>query len=131
LHIALDAPDRPKPMLDAVLDARRLAGRHTGLASATTLLRNLIDKSSGVFTSTLVWVRLSIAAAIAAMSKSVIPSGIDQQIKIALVRILAAQGRTEDARVQFPVRGDDPADFLAAPSRARDGFMTPSIARLR
>ena len=38
----------------AFQDRQSLFIGHTGLASATTLLRNVADKSSGVFTSTLV-----------------------------------------------------------------------------
>src|SRR5271169_1792882 len=74
VNIAFDALDRAKHMLNIVRYPQRLFFRHTGLASAITLLRNFIDKSSGVFTSTFVWVRRSMSASIAALSKSVMPS---------------------------------------------------------
>jgi hypothetical protein len=74
VNLAFDALDRDKDVFDIVLYPQRLLIRHTGLASAITLLRNFIDKSAGVFTSTFVWVRRPMSAAIAAMSKSVMPS---------------------------------------------------------
>src|SRR5271155_2489594 len=72
--IRFDARDRDNNMLDVVVDPRRFLFHHTGFASATILLRNLIDKSCGVFTSTLVCVRSSIAMAIAAISNRLKPS---------------------------------------------------------
>ena len=61
-------------MVEIVLYPWRLFLCHTGLASATTSLRNLIDKSSGVLTSTFAWIRFSMAEAMAVISKRVIPS---------------------------------------------------------
>src|SRR5271168_1676520 len=73
-HIGFDALNSRNDVLDIILNAERLFVVHTGLASATTLLRNVADKSSGVFTSTFARVRFSTAAAMAAISKRVMPS---------------------------------------------------------
>ena len=115
--------DSRNDVLDIILNAARLAIVHTGLASATTLLRNVADKSSGVLTSTFVRVQLLDGCGDGRhIEKGHSLGRVDQQIEVAALRVVAAEDGTENAQNQPAVRGNDPANFIAVCVKGKRGF---------
>ena len=55
--------------------------------------------------------------------------GVDQQVKVAHLRVVLMQDGTEDARIPTPVRGNDPTDFFTVSVKGHRGFHSLNIAR--